>query len=132
MRVPDKHHARIRCRKSFCRRVLVGNILEVLLRSSMHEQEIRKPQLIWQRIEPRQTLFVDNALRPFDRGSSEIIEIIQTETIDSGEIVIAEHGGVHAFPDYTNTLVRVRTIPHRVAEAQELVVRAHELQCTLE
>ena len=121
MRVPDEDERCVRRLEGLRRRLLVEDIREVVDGRSVHQQIFVRSQFVRKGVEPRDVILVDDAARPLDRRARGVVEILDTESVDRGDVVIAEDRRLHAFAHECQTFVRIRAVADDVAEAEDRI-----------
>ncbi len=89
VRMSDEHDTRVG--RVECTRggALIENIFEVVYGRAVHEQELRQAHLVRKRVQPFPARLVEHALRPRDRGTGRIVEVLHAEVLGGSQIVIA-------------------------------------------
>src|SRR5579885_3204725 len=121
VRVPDENDGGVGALESSLGVAFIEQVLEIMDRRAVHEQIPLVANLVAQTVEPLDNVGLDDALRPLDRAAGGRIEVLHSEIIDRGDVVIAQHGLVRAIADRAYAFVRVGAVSDDVAQTQDAI-----------
>ena len=115
------------------RGALVEDVFEVVHRRAVHQQEIRSSEFRTARLLSHARLSsLSTLLRPGDRCARGIVEVLDAEIFDRGEIVIAEHRVLQARREAARRTRWGWARSRRCRPGTHLVVGSHQRERALE